>query len=161
MLAELSTCRTYRYKLYRDVNMLGDKVIAFFGVNPSTADESTDDATVRKWRGFTERAKGKRFIVGNVFGYRATDVNELAKVRDPAGLENQKHILDVIDEADILVPCWGSRKNLPKELWGNLDNFMSMLLLSGKPVYCFGKTASGDPKHPLILGYNTELVIWE
>jgi hypothetical protein len=34
------------------------------------------------------------------------------------------------------------------------------LLNSGKPVKVFGLTASGDPKHPLMLGYDTQLVEW-
>lgn len=85
MSATLSPCRTYRYRLDREVDLLGDKVIAYFGVNPSTADESVDDATVRKWRGFSQRLQASRFIVGNVFAYRATDVNHLAKVDDPVG----------------------------------------------------------------------------
>ena len=160
MSAKLSKCKAYRYKLSRDINSPGDRVIAYFGVNPSTADENIDDPTVRKWRGITERNNGNKFIVGNVFAYRSTDVRELTNVQDPVGSEDQKHILDVINEADILVPCWGSRKKLPKELWVNLDNFMALLLQSGKPVFCFGKTVSGDPKHPLMLGYDTELVIW-
>ncbi|WP_232056561.1 DUF1643 domain-containing protein [Pseudoalteromonas sp. A25] len=100
-------------------------------------------------------------MVGNVFGYRATNVKELATVMDPIGSENFTHISDVIAEADILVPCWGSRTKLPKELRENLDNFMEMLIQSDKPVYCFGKTASQDPKHPLMLSYDTKLVMWE
>ena len=158
MSAILSDCRKYRYKLYRDVDMFGDKVIAFFGINPSTADESTDDPTVRKMRGFGERNNCKRFIIANVFAFRATDVNELATAIDPKGPDNQKHILDVIGEANILVPCWGSRDKIPKSLHKYLDEFLETLLASGKPVYCFGKTVSGDPKHPLMLGYDTELV---
>ena len=55
---------------------------AFFGVNPSTADASSDDSTVRKWRGFTQRWGGSRFIVGNVFAYRSTDVRQLAAVEE-------------------------------------------------------------------------------
>lgn len=158
MSAILSPCRTYRYRLERDVDLLGDKVIAYFGVNPSTADESVDDATVKKWRGFSQRLQASRFIVGNVFAYRATDVNHLAKVNDPVGSENPKHLQAIIDDADMLVPCWGSRDKVPDRLRLHLDNLLFVLLHSGKPVYCFGKTASQDTKHPLMLGYDTRLI---
>jgi len=161
MSALLSDCRQYRYKLYRDVDIAGDKVIAYFGINPSTADESIDDATVRKWRGFSERNNGTRFIVANVFAYRATDVNELAETSNPEGPDNKRHVLDVINEADILVPCWGSRGKIPKSLHYKLDDFLKLLTDSGKPVLCLGKTKSGDPKHPLMLGYDTALVKWD
>jgi hypothetical protein len=52
----------------------------------------------------------------------------------------------------------GVRSKVPKELHAELDSFMELLIESGKPVLCFGKTASGDPKHPLMLGYATRLV---
>ena len=148
----------YRYRLDRNVDLLGDKVVAYFGVNPSTADENIDDATVRKWRGFSQRLQANRFIVGNVFAYRATDVSQLACAEDAIGPDNPMHLKSIIAEADILVPCWGSRNKLPEILWPHLDNLLFVLLHSGKPVYCFGKTASQDPKHPLMLGYNTELI---
>tara|TARA_B100000780_G_scaffold278671_1_gene253094 strand:- start:2376 stop:2831 length:456 start_codon:yes stop_codon:yes gene_type:complete len=148
--ALLSSCRTYRYRLDRNVDLLGDKVVAYFGVNPSTADEDIDDATVRKWRGFSQRLQANRFIVGNVFAYRATDVSQLASVEDAVGPDNPMHLKSIIAEADILIPCWGSRNKLPQILWPHLDNLLFVLLHSGKPVYCFGKTASQDPKHPFI-----------
>ena len=63
------------------------KVIAYFGFNPSTADEFIDDATVRKCHGFSRRLHASRFIMGNVFAFRATDVNSLARVEDVIGPE--------------------------------------------------------------------------
>ena len=81
--AIISHCGKYRYRLDRMVSDSGP-VYAFFGVNPSTADASVDDATVRKWRGFVQRWGGSRFIVGNAFAYRSTDVRQLAAVEDPS-----------------------------------------------------------------------------
>lgn len=160
MSAIISTCNRYRYRLERNISLPGGLTYAYFGINPSTADASIDDQTVRKWRGFTERNNGRRFIVGNVFAFRSTDVSKLASVEDPAGPDNTYHVEQIIHEADILVPCWGSRTKLPKSLHSKLDTFLSELLASNKPVRCFGKTASGDPKHPLTLSYETGLVDW-
>lgn len=158
MSALLSQCRTYRYQLCRDVDLFGDKIFAYFGINPSTADESVDDATVRRWIGFTERFNGKRFLVGNAFAYRATDVNELAMAVDPVGPDNDQNLKSIIQQADILVPCWGSRQKLPSDLRNRLNDVMGMLKGSGKPVMAFGFTESGDPKHPLMLSYETKLI---
>ncbi len=47
MTAVLSPCSLYRYRLERDVQLAG-QVFAYFGINPSTADATLDDATVRK-----------------------------------------------------------------------------------------------------------------
>ncbi|WHI48961.1 DUF1643 domain-containing protein [Microbulbifer sp. VAAF005] len=86
MGATLSECHKYRYILSRKVDDFGGNVFAYFGVNPSTADETIDDQTVKKWIGFTAKNSGSRFVVGNVFAYRATEVNELASTEDPVGL---------------------------------------------------------------------------
>jgi len=158
MTAILSKCRRYRYQLRREVDMFSDQVYAYFGINPSTADENVDDATVRRWIGFTERFNGRCFIVGNAFAYRATDVNKLASAIDPVGPDNNKNIMDIIDQADILVPCWGSKNKIPKKLHSRLDEVMCLLKESGKPVKSFGFTGSGDPKHPLMLSYKTKLI---
>lgn len=158
MTAVLSDCRRYRYRLSRDVDMFGTKVIAFFGINPSTADANIDDQTVCKWIAFTKLNQGGGFIVGNVFAFRATDVSKLASAEDPVGPDNLCHLRSIIEEADLLVPCWGARDKVPKDLHKNIDDTLSLLVESGKPVYTFGFTASGDPRHPLMLPYDTQLV---
>jgi hypothetical protein len=161
MSAILSPCGTYRYRLERNVMFTGGPTYAFFGVNPSTADATVDDATVRKWTGFVKTWGGRRFIVGNVFAYRATDVRELVNDPLPAfSLENQRHLKDIAAEADVLVPCWGNRSKVPRDLQHHFDNVANLLRQTGKPVKVFGLTGSGDPKHPLMLGYSTPLVDW-
>jgi hypothetical protein len=156
LTAIISDCGLYRYRLEREVQMDGP-TYAYFGINPSTADASIDDATVRKWIGFTKVLGGRRFIVGNVFAYRATDVRELAKASNPGGLENIPHLLRIAADADVLVPCWGNRDKVPRELRRRLDDVLAMLHATEKPVLHFGLTSSGDPKHPLMLGYSTPL----
>lgn len=159
MSAVISPCGQYRYRLDRTVGMVGP-VYAFFGVNPSTADANVDDATVRKWTGFTKRWGGSRFIVGNVFAYRATDVRTLAGVEDAFGDDIGDHTTAIIEEADILVPCWGCIDKVPPRLQFAFDVLMDALTSSGKPVMHLGLTKSGDPRHPLMLGYDTPLVHW-
>ncbi len=160
MSAILSSCGAYRYRLERVVDNCPGDVVAYFGVNPSTADATEDDHTIRKWRGFTIRAAASSFIVGNLFAYRATDVRELATAADPLGPDNDAHLAAIIAEADVLVPCWGSRAKLPRALRPRLDVLRDMIFAAGKPVRVLGLTASGDPIHPLTLAYTTPLVEW-
>ena len=159
MSAIISPCGQYRYRLERTVGMTGP-VYAFFGINPSTADASQDDATVRKWIGFTKKWGGSRFIVGNVFAYRSTDVKALATVDDPFGDDIGDHTTDIISGADILVPCWGDTGKVPPKLQFAFDVLMDALVSSGKPVMHLGQTKGGDPKHPLMLSYETPLIPW-
>lgn len=161
MTAIISPCGKYRYRLERTLAMEGP-VYAFFGINPSTADASVDDATVRKWIGFCKRWGASRFIVGNVFAYRATDVREL--VNDPApafSIEHQKSLRQIAADADILVPCWGNKSKAPKDLQHHFGGVLHLLRQTGKPIMVFGLTKSGDPKHPLMLGYDTPLMEFE
>jgi hypothetical protein len=158
--AVISACGNYRYRLDRVVSNSGP-TYAFVGVNPSTADASNDDATVRKWRGFVSRWGGKHFIVGNVFAYRATNVAELARAADPIGPENFAHLLKIGFEADIIVPCWGSRGKIPKQMRSKFDWAMDVIEGFGKPVRILGLSKSGDPLHPLMLGYDTPLIEWD
>lgn len=157
--AILSPCGLYRYRLDRQIADTGP-VYAFFGINPSTADADTDDHTVRKWIGFCRKWGASRFIVGNVFAYRSTDVAALANIRDPHGEDIGDHITDIISEADVLVPCWGRTSKVPPELREFFDILLDALTSSGKPVKCFGLTKDGDPLHPLMLSYDTPLINW-
>lgn len=157
--AVISECGEYRHRLDREVQATGI-VIAYYGVNPSTADGEDEDATTGKWFGFSLRNNARAYIAGNAHDYRATDVRKLAQVAKPISDQNDFYLRQIIAEADILVPCWGSRDKLPKELHTNLYKLKCMLFESGKPVKIFGLTKSGDPKHPLMLGYATPLVDW-
>lgn len=162
MSAIISECGLYRYRLERELSMpfAGSKTFAYFGINPSTADAELDDATVRKWKGFTRRNDGHRFIVGNVFAYRSTDPKALYHVADPVGPENLRHLKQIIADADVLVPCWGSSSKVFKSMRGRMKALLYILAASGKPVLCFGRTKTGDPQHPLMLGYDTPLTPW-
>lgn len=154
--AVISKCCQYRFSLSRYWD-LEKPQFGFFGVNPSTADAAFDDATVRKWVGFTERNGGGGFVVGNLFAFRATDVKELAKQEDPVGKDNNYFLEMLIEEADVLVPCWGARGKLPRTFQPRVEEVEKIIFGSDKPVFCFGRTISGDFKHPLFLKYETKL----
>lgn len=157
--AVISACGLYRHRLDRAVQERGI-VIAYYGVNGSTAGEVENDQTVKKWIGFTLRNGGRKFIVGNAFGYRSKDVEILAAVDDPIGPDNAAHLRGIIDEADLHVPCWGDRGKVPRRLRHRFDELESMLRRSGKPIKIFGLTKGGDPLHPLMLSYSTKLTDW-
>lgn len=154
--AIISDCREYRYRLQRRLSDRG-LTYAFFGINPSTADAFVDDQTLRKVIGFCRQWGAGTLIIGNVFGYRSKDVKSLASCADATGKENHIWLRSIIRDADVLVPCWGSRTKIPKVLRSKLDALMQTLLASGKPVSILGRTASGDPLHPLMVSYQTPL----
>lgn len=148
----------YRYKLEREIDCDGRITIGFIGVNPSTADDHIDDNTVKNWKVFAKNNSAKKMLVANVFAFRSTNVKLLSSAIDPIGEENDASLLSIIDECDVLVPCWGSRNKLQTKLRPRLDVVMEMLLESGKPVKVLGYTKTNDPRHPQGVSHKTELV---
>ena len=111
--AYLSDDGRYRYSLTRHVAPLtGDGVCTFVMLNPSTADATHDDPTIRRCIGFA-RAWGFEWLkVVNLFAYRATDPRDLWAV-DPyppyatqVGPENDCTIAKVVGGSDLVVCAW-------------------------------------------------------
>lgn len=162
MSAIISECGRYRRRLDRECRPAyeGSLVYAYFGINPSTACATIDDATVKKWTGFTLRNNGHKFIAGNLSDFRSKNPALLVNDTENNGPEYWKVINQIIAEADVLVPCWGRLCKLPVGKRHLPDLLLQALLESGKPVLHFGKTQCGQPKHPQMLAYATPLLPW-
>lgn len=166
MSAVMSDCARYRYRLDRDVDNLAldpvDAPVLFIGINPSTADADHDDATIRKMTGFVRRWGFTRFMVANVFPYRATNVKALRKLDAPTamGSDNYTHLRGMLDECGFVVPCWGQMDKVPKHLTFQMTRMLAILMFVKKPVLTFGLNHDGSPKHPLMLSYETKLQVW-
>lgn len=160
MSAIISPCGTYRYHLSRDLGRPGPTV-ALLGVNPSTADATVNDATIRKDLGFGARLGWGRIVKGNKFAYRATDVRELRAAADPVGPENDHHLRAIIRDADIVVACWGPLSKLPKNLRARWLEVVAFAAAAGVQLQCFGTSQDGQPRHTLMLAYDTPLRLWE
>lgn len=157
--AVISDCGKYRYRLERQ--SAGDGTTAIIMVNPSTADATQDDATIRKLIGFGNRNQWGRLIVGNLFAYRATDVRELGNVADPVGPDNDDHLKSIFKDADRVVFAWGPVSKQPKyrrHRWVEVNAFAVGFGLNptsiGAPAQC------GHPKHPLMLAYDNPIQPW-
>lgn len=157
--AVLSPCGAYRYRLERH-KLSGAGAIAWIMVNPSTADATEDDATIRKVIGFTERLGGGWAIVGNKFAYRATDVNELKTARDPRGPDNNMHLKQIMAEAPLVIAAWGPLAKLPKHLRRRWETICGIADVLGVQLMCLGTAQDGQPRHPLMLAYDTPLMPW-
>lgn len=159
MSAIFSTCLKYRYRLERQIGMFG-QVGAFLMVNPSTANASEDDQTIRKVKGFATRLGWSKAIVGNVFAYRATDITSLAGVVEPVGPENEAHLRRIIEDSETVVCAWGALEKLPLKLRDDWRTIVQLAQTNGKPLFCLGKVKSGHPKHPLMVSYSASVVDW-
>jgi hypothetical protein len=160
--AILSDCGTYRYRLERDLGaMIGGATAAFIMVNPSTADAEKDDPTIRKVKGFSARMGAGRVIVGNLFAFRATDIDMLKSASDPVGVENDGHLRRIIGEADIVVAAWGQLGKLPPRLRRRWAQFHDMATAAGVRLVCLGTAKDGHPLHPCMIGYERPVLEWK
>jgi hypothetical protein len=150
--AIISECGQYRYYLSRRWKE-GGKVMIFIMLNPSTADASVDDATIRKCVGFANRAGCNAIEVVNLFGFRATKPADLWKARDPVGPDNMKHIRETIATPDAIIVCaWGA--NASHE---DAAEVMALLRHKRRQPYRLAMTNGGQPGHPLMLPYSSTL----
>lgn len=141
--AVLSPCRTWRYALERRWG--SGPFCLFVMLNPSTADESEDDPTIRRCIGFARSWGYGGLLVGNLYALRATNPAELAKAEDPVGPDNMTWLGTLAVRSSLVVAAWGAHpmaKKQAQELigWGHLGNFTVL-----------GLTKSGHPRHPLYM----------
>ena len=94
MTAILSPCGRYRYRLERDLGAIGAMrgSVAFVMLNPSTADATTGDPTIRRCIGYARAWSYAKLIVGNAYAWRSTDPAGLWTADDPVGPENDQHL---------------------------------------------------------------------
>ncbi|MEY2927549.1 MAG: hypothetical protein RL367_2026 [Pseudomonadota bacterium] len=158
MSAVFSRCGRYRYRLDR---ILGPGIkAAYIGVNPSRADATSNDPTIRKLIGFAPGLGVGHWMVGNVFGFAATDIAALRDCDDPVGPGNARHLRAMLIEADLVVIGWGTLGKLPAGLRDEHRRLLGMATRLRRDLHCWGVTGDQQPRHPLMLAYRTELERW-
>lgn len=151
----------YRYLLWRPVSPLVPKVRALLWImlNPSTADASSDDPTIRKVIGFTERNDFNLARVANLWALRSTDWKALRKHPNPIGPENDRYLRVEIARADAIVLAWGNHAlDVPggRERIAHVTRMLEDAPML-TPIFQLGRTKIGMPFHPLMISYDTPL----
>ncbi len=158
--ATLDSTRRNRYSLTRRVvgASRGCRPILFCGYNPSTADETVDDPTLRRETGFTRDLDGVYLIKVNLLTYRAADPNEIDFAEaERAFEENVARVADLaaltLQAGGTIIAVWGVPKG-PKNIQALAAEAASMFTDEnqvGVHWQSFGLTKGGHPKHPLYL----------
>ncbi len=140
--ASFSRCRQYRYSLTRRfVN--GQGVCVMIGLNPSVADHRRDDPTIRRCMQFAHDWGYQELVMVNLFAWCATKPQDLKSAEFPVGSHNIKVLKQAAERADCIVAAWGSHGAFCAQsdrVVKALDSFT---------LFCFGKTKSHEPLHPL------------
>lgn len=146
--AVVSRCGRYRYRLWRTLGP--GPTIAWVGLNPSTANATVDDPTLRRILAFSRGWGFGRVELLNLFAWRATDPRALATAVDPVGPETDAHLSQTLGQARTVVACWGTRGTLN----GRNQAIYAML---PSDAQCLGHTRDGHPRHPLYVAASTPL----
>jgi len=145
------TCGIYRQALWRDLGAdIADRICCWIMLNPSTADATDDDATIRRCAGY-----------GRAWGYRWLTVANLWPVRmtDPAGLaawieaDARPYLMASTDgwirglavAADRVVCAWGNGGRLADR--GRAVR--ELLADAGVRPHALAVSKAGEPVHPL------------
>jgi hypothetical protein len=145
--AEFSDCRKYRYCLWRIWNLELPK-ICFIGLNPSTANETKNDATIRRVISFAKSWGYGGVYMLNCFPYISTNPDDL---KDFGNTETNDY--------------WIKKTSLEtKEMifaWGNFEvaKIRGLELSELYPdANCLAKNKNGSPKHPLYVANNIQRI---
>jgi hypothetical protein len=138
----------YRYLLWRCWDTRAPRIV-FVMLNPSMADATKNDPTIRRCISFACRWGFGSMEVVNLFAYRATDWRELARASDPVGPDNDAYVEYSVNRANLVMVAWGNQGALREQS-------RRVLFLMQQPIHCLGVTRRGHPRHPLYVNGHTQ-----
>lgn len=147
-------------------------VVNFIGHNGASAGADKDDPTSLRWIHFASAWGFGGYVATNMFPFMTADPAECWQRIAAAGPGSADHEamernLEIVRiearSAGLVVPCWGNLAIDKKWEWKVLDTIYQGG--GGPDLYCFGKTLSGAPMHPMARGKHRILddakpVIW-
>lgn len=148
--AVMSRDGLYRYTLTRMWDEFAPTV-TWIMLNPSTADDKVDDATIKRVIAFGKRWGCGTATVVNLFPFRATDPKDLKKHDEPDRVF--KTNVDFIEQYTItnkpeyVICAWGVHGAFRRRA----VRVATMLRDGGADLYALKVTETGQPCHPLYL----------
>lgn len=145
--ATFSSTRQYRWTLWR--SWARTSQVVFIMLNPSTADETVLDPTLRRCEGFAKRWGFGGMRICNLFALRSTDPAALYAADDPIGLDNDRAIILTcgLPFVQLVVCGWGVHGG-HRQRAAHVARLLQSIQVE---PYCLGTTKEGHPKHPLYL----------
>lgn len=155
----------YRYHLRRILDPDQNRTLLICMLNPSTADDYTDDPTIRRISGLVRREGFGRLHVVNLFAIRATNPREIWDHVDPIGPNNGlawDHALGQIESVtDCVTVGWGrhpSDKARLAKFCAALSLACTALQRWRGQITAWRLNGDGSPRHPLYLPQDSRAV---
>lgn len=157
--ALFSDDRVYRWRLWRRWEPHAHELLMIM-LNPSTADEKTNDPTVERCQVRAIEMGYGSLVVVNIFALRSTDPRALYAHRDPVGEHNDYTILDCALGAAMVLCAWGTH-GAHMARGREVESMLRRRPNIGKKLHVLGLNADGSPKHPLYIGYAVRPARWK
>lgn len=141
----------YRYSLTHEWDDTKKRML-FIMLNPSTANATDDDPTIRRCIGRAIDEGYGSIEVVNLFAFRAMKPRDLHWAKDPVGPKNKHHVLSAIARANIIVAAWGVNVKLIEYSSHHMRS-----MLRDYSTWCLGTTKAGHPRHPLYVRKDQKL----
>lgn len=149
--AVISDCARYRYRL--DRTWARGPVVAWVMCNPSTADATIDDPTIRKIMGYSKRWGFGSLTVVNLWAWRSPDPSSLPftdAAIDVVGPDCNAYLRTAVEDAGMVVCGWGSsvhrRYRDPRA-----EQVKGIIHLARHVPRALKINADGSPAHPLYM----------
>ena len=144
--AILSACGTYRYLLQRfwDPRL---ETLNFVMLNPSTADATVNDPTIKRCLRFARDLGFGSIEVTNLFALRSTDPDAIPLHPRPIGPENDETIISSAKVCQMTICAWGNRGGY----LGRSKHVLGLLREAGIKPHALKVSKTGAPWHPLYL----------
>jgi hypothetical protein len=150
--ARFSGDRRYRYALWRKWDA-GGRFVMFVCLNPSTADEEHDDATLARCISFAQSWGFGGLCLANLFAFVATKPKILFKQRNPVGDANDRFLCDLAEKSETVIAGWGNRGGYLQR-----DEAVRKIL---PHLHYLRLTKAGYPSHPLYLPKSIKPKRWQ
>jgi hypothetical protein len=146
----------WRYRLDRAICDNYSRVCCSLLTNPSKAGAVEDDATSRRMVGFATSWLCGRLIMVNPWAGIATNQNDLWRMEDPVGPDNDAHILQAVEETvasdGIVLVGWGAIAPpiaRQREARDRIAAVRELLDKAGCRPCAVDINGDGSPRHPL------------
>lgn len=147
-ICQFSPCRKYRYTLWREWDMTNKSYLMVIGLNPSTADETQDDPTIRRCIDFAKCWQFGALCMTNIFAWRETNPELMKKQSDPIGSDNDRWLKECSVDAGFVLAAWGKH--------GSHMARGAKVRQMIRAVHCLKLNKDGSPVHPLYQPANAQ-----
>lgn len=145
--AKFSDCGKHRLLLWR---IWDDTLpcVMFIGLNPSTANATDDDPTIRRVKSIAKAQKFGGVYMANLFTYISTDPKQL-NIKDGNHANADSILKETAYSCGQIVAAWGNFKVMGRDQQvKEMIPYLSALTIN----------KNGSPKHPLYCRTDTQLV---